>query len=487
MNKKTNSPLASAPAVVGVSAVGNGQPAAPKSGKAAGAKKLETTVVWALLAVAVILFFVHFLFYRHSFPPINTDESSFFSPAQSLATKGRLSSDVHRSFLPGAGLYTYWMPPLYAVLLGGVFAVFGSTVVVAKLLSIALTIGSTLLLMRLSKNRYTQLAAAALFLICPFIIITSAFIRVEALAIFLTALAILAVKRNGPDWALGAVAALGIMTHPLMLACAAGLGFTSLRRGVKPLLFFAAGFALAIAPYVWYVLQDVAVFREQMSLQLMRKAKASLLDVKPIYLLQSVPMVLLALFCLYRTKAENAFRLFLAVSVVLALAIVLRSNEFNYQVYLVPYAVAALVLAMDYKKETASFRWVLPFALYGLFSLLLFSKLVKYKFRTDDNFNQLVTHLQTNQTWKGKSIFVGGGPDVATHLMMWGQNIERQVPVPQPVPANWFDKYNHVIEVRENGGENIYEEKDKPRPWRRWQSSVFTTADSAYTLTQYSR
>lgn len=450
-------------------------------------RSIERVAVFVLLGIAAAVFIIHFLFFRHSFPPINTDEASFFSPAQSLAKEGNLASDVHQNFLPGAGKYTYWMPPLYAVLLGSFFKLFGSTVMAAKVFSLLLTCGSALLLASLAKDRHGKASAAALFLICPFIIITSAFIRVEALAIFLTALAILAVQRNGADWLLGMIAALGLMTHPLMLACAAGLGLTSLRRGVKPLFFFLLGFAVAISPYIWYVLQDVDDFKQQMTLQFMRKAKAKLFDLKAMYLLQSVPMVLGALFCLYKARAEAALRLFLAVSVVLALVIVLRSNEFNYQVYLVPYTIAALLLAMGQRPESVLFRRAAPLLLFGFFSALLISKLIKYRFRTDKDFTELIAQLDAAPSWKGKTIFVGGGPDVATYLLMKGAAAERQVPVPQPMAPDWFDKYNYVIEVRENGGENVYEEEGKPRPWQTWRATSFTTADSAYTMTQYQK
>ncbi len=484
MNKDVTKTTAS----VGKPANGFTKSESLKGGQIIGQRNsLEQSLAIGLFAMAALVFIIHFLFFRNSFPPVNVDEASFFSPAQSLATKGNLASDVHKSFLPGAGTHTYWMPPLYIVLLGSFFKIFGSTVMAAKIFSLLLTCGSALLLASLAKDRYGKASAAALFLICPFIIITSAFIRVEALAIFLTALAIVAVKRGWSDLALGVIAALGIMTHPLMLACGAGLGLTSLRRGIKPLLFFSLGFAAAISPYIWYILQDITLFKEQMTLQFLRKAHASFFDLKAMYLLQSVPMVLLALFCIYKTKAENAFRLFLTISMLLALVIVLRSNEFNYQVYLVPYAIAAVLLAMQYRSETILFRLAAPLLLAGFFAVILLSKLVKYKFRSDKDFTELITHLDASPSWKGKAIFVGGGPDVATHLMMEGEKAERQVPVPQPVPPTWFDKYNYMIEVKENGGETVYEEEGKPRPWRAWKASTFTTADSAYTMTEYTR
>ncbi|HUC83522.1 MAG TPA: hypothetical protein VMR70_21595 [Flavisolibacter sp.] len=449
--------------------------------------KQHFSITNVMLAISVVVFFLHFLFYRHSFPPINVDEASFFSPAQSFAEKGRLASDIHRNFLPGAEKYTYWMPPLYIVLLGTFFQLFGSTVMVAKAVSLLLSCASAMLLTAFAKEKYTKLVGASLFLVCPFIIITSAFIRVEALAIFLTVLAIVAVRKQWNTGLLGVVAALGIMTHPLMLACAAGLGLVALRKGVKPLLLFAAVFAIMISPYIWYILQDAALFKEQMTLQFLRKAKASFFDLKPMYLLQSVPMVLFALFALYKGKGEKNLRLFLSVSMLLALVIVLRSNEFNYQVYLVPYVIAAFVLAAEQKRSSELFRLVAPLALFGFFAALLFFKLMKYQFRTDKDFNQLVSHIQTNPLWKGKTIFAAGGPDVSTYLMMQGADVERQIPVPQTLPANWFDRYNHVIEVRENqpAGENNFEEPGTARPWQHWKAVSFTTTDGAYTITQY--
>lgn len=481
--KKTIESAAAANRTEYVPARGNGQ-------MFAGAERsIEQTIAYMLLVASVAVFIIHFLFFRHSFPPVNVDEASFFSPAQSFATKGNLASDIHKSFLPGASQYTYWMPPFQLVLLGGFFKIFGTTVMAAKIFSLLFSCASALLVASLARTTYGKVSAAALFLICPFIIITSAFIRVEAVSIFLTLLAIIAVKREWSDFILGVIAAVGISTHPLLVACAAGLGLTSLREGIKPLLLFSLGFAVAISPYVWYILQDVELFKQQMTLQFLRKANAKLLNLSPMYLLQSVPSVLLALFCLYKTKAANELRLFLTVSMFLALVIVLRSNEFNYYVYLVPYTIAALVLAIDRKRESALFRWMAPLALYGFFALLLAFKLVKYKFRTDTDFNQLVSHLNTNTSWKGKQIFAAGGPDVSTYLMMYGADVEREVPVPQTLPATWFDKYNHVIEIKDNGfsGEGVFEEPDKPKPWRVWKASAFTTSDSAYTLTQYTR
>lgn len=448
----------------------------------------EVNSAYLLLLVAAICFIIHFLFFRHSFPPVNVDEGSFFSPAQSLANKGILASDIHKDFLPGSALYTYWMPPLYLLLLGGFFKIFGSTVIVAKIVSLVLSCGSVLLLSSLTKDKYGKATVAALFLICPFIIITSAFIRVEALAIFLTVLAIVAVKREWSSYLLGAIAALSIMTHPLMLACGVGLGLIALRRGIRSLLLFSLVFLLVISPYIWYIFQEFDLFKEQMTLQFLRKSKAKFLDLKPAYLLQSVPVTLLALFCLYKVKTANELRLFLAVSLLLSLAIVLKSNEFNYQVYLMPYVIAAVLLAVEERSEWGLYRWVIPFLLYGFCGIVLISKLVKYHFRTDNGYKELITHLDADRSWNGKHIYAVGSPDVCTYLLMNGQDIERQIPVPTELAPAWFNKFDCVLDITENGGgENNSEKENKQGPWSEWEKDSFTTSDGAYTITEFFR
>jgi hypothetical protein len=449
-------------------------------------KTTGLTIAIILLAVSIAVFLLHFLFFRHSFPPINIDEGSFFSPAQSLSNKGIMASDIHKSFLPGSAVYTYWMPPLYILVLGGVFEIFGSTVIIAKAVSLLLTCGSALLLSLFAKNRNDKFFAAALFLICPFIIITSAFIRVEALAIFLTMLAVVAVRKGWPVYVLGIIAALGIMTHPLMLACGAGLGITALRRGSKPLLVFTAAFAITIAPYIWYILQDVELFKEQMTLQFLRKSKSKFLDLKLPYVIQSVPITLLTLFCLFQVKAAAELRIFLGVAAVLALVVVLKSNEFNYPVYLIPYALAASVLVMEEKKEVPIYRLGLPLLLYLFFAAVLVSKASKYHFRTDAGYEEMTSYLDKHTSWKGKRVYETGAPDLSTHLFMNGQVVERQIPVPVQLPPDWFDIYDYVIDIKDNAENTGADDSTMVQPWEGWKKDSFTTSNGAFTLFQYS-
>ncbi len=453
-------------------------------------RSYETAVAVGFLVVSAACFIIHFLYFRNSFPAVNIDESSFFSPALNFANKGLLSSDIHKSFLPGASVYTYWMPPFYMVILGAFLKIFGSTVLSAKVLSLLFTCTSTAVISCYTKDKYIRACLAALFLVCPFIIITSAFIRVEALALLLIAVAILAVKLKANSYILGIIAGLALMTHPLLVACCAAIALVIMRRGWKSFLIFSVVTLLVISPYLFYIFQNVELFKEQMALQFLRKSKARISDLKLLYLLQSVPVALLALFCLYKAKLAKELRIFLATGVVLSLLIILKSNEFNYQVYLIPYALASLALVMEEQKDLFVYRYALPFILYAFFAVLLVSKVAKSHFRTDAAYNELITYLNKNQSWNGKDIYVTGGPDISTFLLMNNQHVERQIPIAVEKGSNWIDKYNYVVEVSDNSSEesSMKNNAQQERPWATWKKSYsFTTTNGAHSLNVFEK
>ena len=441
------------------------------------------------LSFAVLCYIIHFVFFRYSFPPVNLDEASFFSPAYSFATKGTLSSDIHKSFLQGGDRYTYWMPPFYMVLLGAVLKLIGSTVLNAKLLSFFFISLSALLITKISNDKYVKISVCSLLLICPFIIITSAFIRMEALAILLITISILAVKASANEYILGLLSGVLILTHPMLMPCSAALGIVMIRRGMKPFLMFSLITFLILVPYLMYIFQDLELYRMQMALQFERKSRAKIADLKFSYLIQSIPISVAAIFCLFKLKSFQELKLFLLLGIILTLGLALKSNEFNYQVYLIPYIIATVGLILSDKKEVKIFRYGLPVTLFIFFSLLLFSKAKKYNFISDNSYRNMLSYLERNRSWKGKSIYVEGNPDISTFLIMHGQNVERQNAVASAKGINWYQAYNYVITVDEN-----YERDDKSKksviidtlrqkPWLLWPTkSSYTTPNNLHTL-----
>ncbi len=453
-------------------------------------KSSEINIAIVFFIVSIGCFLIHFFFFRYSFPPYNSDEASFFSPSYSFAKNGVLASNIHQSFLPGANRYTYWMPPFYMVFLGTLLKLFGATVFNAKLVSVLFTCCSAWLISYISKDRFVKICAVSLLLICPFIIITSAFIRVEALALLLIVASIIAIKFNLNAYLLGILAGLSVMTHPLLLACCAALALITARRGIKSFIVFSIVALVTISPYLFYILKDVELFSQQMHLQFLRKAHAKLSDLKLLYLLQSVPIAMIALFCLYKVKQVKELKLFLAAGIVLSLIIILRSNEFNYQVYLVPYVIASIALIIDENKNSLWYRYFLPFCIYGFFLVLFVFKFLKYNHRNDSSYKEMISYLNSNQSWKNKSIYEIGSTDVSNFFIVNNQQIERPIPIAVVKNKNWFDKYDFVVEVINNKdqGNTNDENSIEDKPWLTWKKSgSFSSKDGIYSLHLFSR
>lgn len=442
-------------------------------------------VAVAFFCVSVGCFLFHFLLFRYSIPPNNVDESSFFSPAQNFAEHGVLSSPVHEGFLAGAGRYTYWMPPLYMLLLAGIFKIFGATVLNAKLLTFILTGLSAYLITLLSKDRYIRICLAGLFLVCPYIITASAFIRMEGLAILLLTASIVAVKfRIGSHW-LGILGGLMFLTHPMLYPGCAALAFHVFRRDIRSFIIFCLLALLTVSPYLIYILQDLPVYKAQMGLQLARKAHKKLTDLKLDYVVQFVPLSLLALYALFKLRAAAELRIYLGVGLSLTMLLVLKSSEYNYQVYVMPFIIAVTGLVMDEKGAQGSWRYALPVAIYGVFGVFLISKLVKYRFRDDRPYNEMINYLQANRDWQDKKIYVDGTPDVATFLMMNHQQVERRNAVASEYTDSTLAKYNYIIEVTDNKSKERFSIKDAP--WQKWAfKKIFTTSDGNFTLESFS-
>ena len=443
----------------------------------------QRTFAVVALGAALLLFLLRFAFFRYAFPPVNVDEASFFSPAYNLATEGRLASPVHRLFLPGAANFTYWMPPFYLVLLGLWLKLTTPTLLAAKCFSTLLILVSAWTVSKLTHHRTGKIWLSVLLLICPFVLITAAFVRMEALGILLIILSMLAVRRElRPHWK-GLLAGLCLMTHPALLACAAALALTECRRGWKPFLLFSIATLIVISPYIWYILQQPDTFLAQMQLQFARKGKASITDLQVSYILQSVPLCALALIWLIRTRMDRDIRTFLVTGTVLTLVVVLKSNEFNYQVYTIPYVLGTLALFLE--RNGHSRKGLMVPAVMGCFFLvLLAAKVRKNGFQTDRPYRQMTAWLDGHPAWKGKTIYVGGNPDLAAHLIDRGADVQRDIPIAS-AQAKSYDHFTFVIEVL-SLDEAVTD--DGAKPWLKWPlHTTFTPTGANYRLHLYQR
>ncbi len=444
------------------------------------------TVAIGCFCLSAVVFLLHFLLYRYSFPPNSLDEASFSSPAVDLATKGTFSTSVHAGLLPGADRYTYWMPPLYMVLLAGVFKIFGATVLTAKLFSFFLAVLAAYLITLLSDSLYVKIYLASLVLICPFIVISSAFIRMEALAIPLLTAAIVGVKFNIRTHWLAILAALMALTHPMLMPCSIALAFTIWRRGISEFIIFCLVALLTISPYLIYILRDIPDYKLQMGLQLERKINKRIPDIKFDYLLQFIPLTLLALFALSRLRKAKELRIFIGVGLTLSSLVILRSVEFNYQVYVMPLIIAVVGLVLDEMPVRPIYRYTIPLAVYSVFCALFAAKLIKYRFRSDKPYTQLFGYLGNHREWEGKRIFVEGDPDVAIFFLMNHQQVQRRNAVAGEIKVHGLDKYDYAVKVVDNLNNEML--PVEAVPWQQWpDKTTFMTTDGSFSLITYSK
>jgi len=444
-------------------------------------KSREGIIAIVFFSIAIMVVLIHFAFFRFSFPISNIDEATFLSPAHNLAVHGKFSSDIHASFLPGADRYTYWMPPLYMFLLGVMLKTLGATLFTAKLFSLLLILSSAVFVFLFSKDKYTRIVLVSLLLICPFIIIVSARIRMEALAIFLICLSILSVKRQWPAYISGIIAGLALMTHPMCIPCCVGLAFYILRKGYKQFFLFTSAAVLITLPYLFYILEDFTLFRQQMSFQYARKMGRALSKLNLEYILQFVPTSMVALMFLYLSKKERELRNFLYISLPLTVILILKSNEFNYQVYTIPYLLAAVGLFLEEKKEKL-YRLGVPTLFFTFFMIMLILKGDKNNnFQDDSTYYQLTGYLSKNKDWLGKTIFVKGSYDMSTYFLVNHQKVETINVVNEASPG-WYKKFNYVIHVIKNkDGRKHWMAEDEF--WKDWQHKrSFTTSDGRYSL-----
>jgi hypothetical protein len=459
-------------------------------------EKCYFMAAFLLLISAIILTTVHFAFFRFSFPPIRVDEASFLSPAYSLLTKGKFSSDIHASFLPGSESYTYWMPPFYMLSLAFFLKVAGIGINQAKLFSTLCVISASWCLGLSTKTWVSRCWIMALFLICPFVIFSSTTIRMEALGILLTSIAILFVAyKDTPrqDVVLGVIAALCFMTHPMVIACSIAVGIIMLGRGLKAFSRFLASALIVLSPYLIYITRDHHGFFTQMSLQFARKAGPGISTLTLSYAVQTLPLAVVALILVSKIHKNKELKRFLGIGLLLTVFLILKSQEFNYHVYAVPYTLSVLGFYIDSYQN--KFKLLIPFVVLAFFISLLVGKAKLYHLHDDRPYYDLVEFLNQHQSeWSGKKIYVEGEPDVSSFFLVNGQDVERMSYL---TPKGWADKYEYVICVTSRyptpgNGKCPSPDTEIPDayklPWFRWgETARYSSRNDIYSLIVYER
>lgn len=219
-------------------------------------------------------------------PVVWPDEALFSSPALSLLRHGHLGTDVMAPYLPGIATRTYWMPPLYFVLLAGVFAVVGPGVFAMRSFT-ALTAAAALattwrLGRRMGLDRAAACVPVALLAVDGVFLRAARLGRMDMLALALTlatwerALALRTCARQRDGVLAGLFAGLAVLAHPLGVvapaALAAQLAWTPPGERRRDLAWLSTGLVGPLAAWGAYILRDPASFVAQYGAQLARKS-----------------------------------------------------------------------------------------------------------------------------------------------------------------------------------------------------------------------
>lgn len=342
-----------------------------------------------------------------------------------------MATEVLAGTLPGFETHTYWMPPVYFLLLAAVFAFFEPGLIVVRLVSVALGVLALLMTCALSRRvglgRWLSLLPVA-FLAADTLFLRASLIgRMEILTILLTLTALFLALDTKPqsaavgarrDLLTGFVAALAALSHPVGVAAPVAVllarvffpppenGALSQRRRIPwPLLL---GMALPALAWGVYLLQSPGDFAAQWGAQMARKSKtgsvglAGIRGTLTVYaiLYAPVPKSIIALYWLggigglYALGRSRRPLFLLLLCQALLLVIVTMNQEYHYPVYLAPLGcigIAHLIGAVRHESRAWQAAGIAAMAVMVWFTLsglehrttLAYGLNVLYRERTD--------------------------------------------------------------------------------------------------------
>jgi 4-amino-4-deoxy-L-arabinose transferase-like glycosyltransferase len=219
-------------------------------------------------------------------PVVWPDEALFADPAIHLLRRGHLGTELMAPYLPGIAARTYWVPPLYFVVLAAVFAVAGVGVAAMRALSVAAAAGALAATWALGRRAGLDRAAAcvpvALLAVDGVFLRGARLGRMDMLALALTlaacerALALRTSARRRDGVLAGLCAGLAVVTHPFgavaPAALALSLAWTPPAERRRDLGWLLTGLVGPLAAWGAYILRDPASFAAQFGAQLARKS-----------------------------------------------------------------------------------------------------------------------------------------------------------------------------------------------------------------------
>ena len=256
------------------------------------AAPVKTILLGTVLVAALGVFAWHAWVLRFVDPPPWPDEAMFADVAAHVARTGSLGTTMFRESVPATETHYFLYPPLYPLVVGGVFALFGPSLLAMRMTSVALAALGLLLIHGVARRAGLGRPAAfgAVSLMAADLVYMRAAHngRMEMLAL-LALLAVVWLGLGAPapsglgrrGFAMGVAAALAFLCHPigavaaavaLVMLVSAAWADGSRARGVwEGLSALVLGGAVALLPWGIAILGDRPDFLHQFGVQFTRK------------------------------------------------------------------------------------------------------------------------------------------------------------------------------------------------------------------------
>lgn len=369
------------------------------------------------------------------YPSPTGDESGFVDVAVNLMTRGVLGTQAYEGLLRGADDHIYWQPPLYFIGLAGWFTITDVGLVQARSFSLLWAVIIVILVYVIARRHAPSapsLAAAALLAVSYWLTNRASVARMDALCIALTLASILIYQyaqdraKLGLFGLSGLVAGLAFLTHPLGIVAVATLSIhlvVSERRGVLRAArtqVVLACFAVAVAVWLGYILQDPESFRSQLGAQLARKRRSGpywyQFWMARTHAITLVVVLGAAAWLIFRSHRKSAESL-IATAFVCSFAAATYGQETGYFSYFYPFACCALAILLSRVSRGQLLVYAVVALAFANELAILGHDIYRYRHRDYNALARVVRDVIP----PGKTVFIGPA-EVTPYFALLGRN-----------------------------------------------------------------
>lgn len=453
---------------------------------------------WLIFCLAIIPFLLisNLLFLKD--PPIWPDEALFIDTAKNLASTGKLASNLLGDTLPGFEEHAYWTPPFYLYLLGGVIKVFGEGIEIARVLSLALGLGSLVFIFLIAKYLFCSSVFAFLaVLLISFDIWfskTARLVRMDILAFFflLAACLFFLLAQNRAKFLslrlyvlTGLFSGLGLITHPLgaiaplLVTILLLFNLSSWKKKTVELGVFLLPQIFIVSWWLLSMKGSLDIFLTQYQLQLARKAQEAPFVLSIFQenfswkLIFFIYICLTACLALQIKKLKKWGDIFILTGLVISSTILIWGKEMWYLLYFQPFIVLAALSLVKNSQSTLKMIFVMLALTWAVLNLnLTFSQV------NNSNY-YLFTQKIKESLPEGSIILLSSIPDPYFGLVDQKSFTLYEFP-PVPIP---FESYKKLLDQTDFMVVNIIPDQTILNYVRQNTATSSTIQSMSYTTT----